>query len=125
MAGEQNAGSIVYEISAEVAPLLQGGRQASRTLTDLESSVNENINTFKKLDTQLSSTAKAVNEASNSSGKFRSTFQQAGYQIQDFIVQVQGGQSALVAFSQQGSQLGFLLPKMAGKSCGLMMLRCF
>ncbi|WP_409242400.1 phage tail protein [Enterobacter hormaechei] len=31
--------------------------------------------------------------------------QQAGYQIQDFIVQVQGGQSALVAFSQQGSQL--------------------
>lgn len=105
MAGEQNAGSIVYEISAEVAPLLQGGRQASRTLTDLESSVNENINTFKKLDTQLSSTAKAVNEATNSSGKFRSTFQQAGYQIQDFIVQVQGGQSALVAFSQQGSQL--------------------
>lgn len=105
MAGEQNAGSIVYEISAEVAPLLQGGRQASRTLTDLESSVNENINSFKKLDTQLSSTAKAVNEASNSSGKFRSTFQQAGYQIQDFIVQVQGGQSALVAFSQQGSQL--------------------
>ncbi|EOC5808268.1 phage tail protein [Cronobacter turicensis] len=105
MAGEQNAGSIVYEISAEVAPLLQGGRQASRTLKDLESSVNENINTFKKLDTQLSSTAKAVNEASSSSGKFRSTFQQAGYQIQDFIVQVQGGQSALVAFSQQGSQL--------------------
>ncbi|ELY4813319.1 phage tail protein [Cronobacter sakazakii] len=105
MAGEQNAGSIVYEISAEVAPLLQGGRQASRTLTDLESSVNENINTFKKLDTQISSTAKAVNDASNSSGKFRSTFQQAGYQIQDFIVQVQGGQSALVAFSQQGSQL--------------------
>ncbi|MDT3641019.1 phage tail protein, partial [Cronobacter sakazakii] len=105
MAGEQYDGSIVYEISAEVAPLLQGGRQASRTLTDLESSVNENINSFKKLDTQLSSTAKAVNEASNSSGKFRSTFQQAGYQIQDFIVQVQGGQSALVAFSQQGSQL--------------------
>ncbi|WP_234942127.1 coiled-coil domain-containing protein [Enterobacter hormaechei] len=31
--------------------------------------------------------------------------QQAGYQVQDFIVQVQGGQSALVAFSQQGSQL--------------------
>lgn len=105
MAGEQNAGSIVYEISAEVAPLLQGGKQASRTLAELESSVNENINSFKKMDTQLSSTAKAVNEASNSSGKFRSTFQQAGYQIQDFIVQIQGGQSALVAFSQQGSQL--------------------
>lgn len=31
--------------------------------------------------------------------------QQAGYRVQDFIVQVQGGQSALVAFAQQGSQL--------------------
>ncbi|MDI5568515.1 phage tail protein, partial [Salmonella enterica subsp. enterica serovar Kentucky] len=39
------------------------------------------------------------------SGGLRSGMQQAGYQIQDFIVQVQGGQSALVAFSQQGSQL--------------------
>ena len=31
--------------------------------------------------------------------------QQAGYQVQGFIIQVQGGQSALVAFAQQGSQL--------------------
>ena len=36
---------------------------------------------------------------------WKSSMQQAGYQVQDFIVQVQGGQSALVAFSQQGSQL--------------------
>ncbi|HDT0965907.1 TPA: tail protein (tape measure), partial [Enterobacter hormaechei subsp. steigerwaltii] len=38
-------------------------------------------------------------------GSWKSSMQQAGYQVQDFIVQVQGGQSALVAFSQQGSQL--------------------
>jgi len=38
-------------------------------------------------------------------GNWKSSMQQAGYQVQDFIVQVQGGQSALVAFSQQGSQL--------------------
>lgn len=38
-------------------------------------------------------------------GNWKSTMQQAGYQVQDFIVQVQGGQSALVAFAQQGSQL--------------------
>jgi hypothetical protein len=30
---------------------------------------------------------------------------QAGYQIQDFTVQVAGGQNALIAFAQQGSQL--------------------
>ncbi|MEH6522569.1 hypothetical protein [Sulfitobacter sp.] len=35
----------------------------------------------------------------------RHVFQQAGYQVGDFAVQVQGGQSALVAFSQQGSQM--------------------
>lgn len=40
------------------------------------------------------------------SKRFLSTgFQQAGYQVGDFIVQVQSGQSALVAFGQQGSQL--------------------
>ncbi|MFP2128114.1 tail protein (tape measure) [Escherichia coli] len=46
--------------------------------------------------------------AQNSAGgnkNWKSSMQQAGYQVQDFIVQVQGGQSALVAFSQQGSQL--------------------
>ncbi len=32
-------------------------------------------------------------------------FQQAGYQVGDFIVQVQSGQSVLVALGQQGSQL--------------------
>ncbi|NKC30206.1 hypothetical protein [Falsiroseomonas selenitidurans] len=36
---------------------------------------------------------------------------QAGFQVQDFTVQVAGGQNALVAFAQQGSQLlGFLGP---------------
>lgn len=53
----------------------------------------------------MKTSAAAVNQATKSGGAFRSQFQQAGYQIQDFIVQVQGGQSALVAFSQQGSQL--------------------
>lgn len=38
-------------------------------------------------------------------GNWKNSMQQAGYQVQDFIIQVQGGQSALVAFAQQGSQL--------------------
>lgn len=38
-------------------------------------------------------------------GSWKSSMQQAGYQVQDFIVQVRGGQSVLVAFAQQGSQL--------------------
>lgn len=35
---------------------------------------------------------------------FRSVVRQAGFQLQDFAVQVQGGTSALTALSQQGSQ---------------------
>lgn len=35
----------------------------------------------------------------------RNMFQQAGWQVGDFAVQVQGGTSALTAFTQQGSQL--------------------
>ncbi len=46
-----------------------------------------------------------VENGAKSHGNWKTTMQQAGYQVQDFIVQVQGGQSALVAFSQQGSQL--------------------
>lgn len=37
--------------------------------------------------------------------RHRAIFQQGGYQVGDFAVQVQGGTSALTAFTQQGSQL--------------------
>lgn len=52
---------------------------------------------------------KAAATAGQSSGRFGQVAQQAGYQIQDFIVQVQGGQSAFVAFGHQGSQLAGIL----------------
>ncbi|ORM72364.1 tail protein (tape measure) [Pantoea wallisii] len=54
---------------------------------------------------QLFDMRNSTDQGAKSSGAWRSQMQQAGYQVQDFIVQVQGGQSALVAFSQQGSQL--------------------
>jgi len=46
-----------------------------------------------------------VDTGVKSHGTWKNSMQQAGYQVQDFIIQVQGGQSALVAFAQQGSQL--------------------
>ncbi|HHT0141133.1 tail protein (tape measure) [Raoultella scottii] len=46
-----------------------------------------------------------VDTGAKSHGTWKNSIQQAGYQVQDFIIQVQGGQSALVAFAQQGSQL--------------------
>lgn len=52
--------------------------------------------------------------AGKSTSGFRNALQQGGYQVQDFIVQVQSGQSALVAFSQQGSQLASVFSPVAG-----------
>lgn len=43
-------------------------------------------------------------QAASGNRTFGQTIQQAGFQIQDFTVQVQGGTSALVALAQQGSQ---------------------
>ncbi|HFN6534636.1 TPA: tail protein (tape measure), partial [Klebsiella pneumoniae] len=74
-------------------------QQANKALDNIGDNAQKTSGQFKKLDTQLNATSKVM-----SSG-LRGSVQQAGYQIQDFIVQVQGGQSALVAFSQQGSQL--------------------
>jgi len=63
MAGAENAGSIVYEVSAEVAPLLQGGRQVNRILSDIESALDDNINQFNRLETSGRTTAQAVSTA--------------------------------------------------------------
>lgn len=210
MAGEKSAGSIVYEISADVEPLLQGGKQAIDVLdkldaaaqqsgkgmdnldqsasqtgsafTELAGYANSMDNQLRKLNTNVSGIARAMEEArsgtggassefsraesiiealgnqlavldeaqengarsaavlaaqlragskatdeekqkigeltcrlydmktgvengAKGTGSWKSSMQQAGYQVQDFIIQVQGGQSALVAFAQQGSQL--------------------
>lgn len=210
MAGEKNAGSIVYEVSANIEPLLQGGKQAIDALdkldnaaqqsgkgmdnldqsasqtgsafTELAGYANSMDNQLRKLNTNVSGIARAMEEArsgtggansefnraesiiealgnqlavldeaqengarsaavlaaqlragskatdeekqkigeltgrlydmktgvengAKGTGSWKSSMQQAGYQVQDFIIQVQGGQSALVAFAQQGSQL--------------------
>ncbi|HEC2063389.1 TPA: tail protein (tape measure) [Klebsiella oxytoca] len=210
MAGEKDAGSIVYTVSADIEPLLQGGKQAIDALdkldaaaqqsgkgmdtldqsasktgsafTELAGYANSMDNQLRKLNTNVSGIARAMEEArsgtggansefnraesiiealgnqlavldeaqengarsaavlaaqlragskatdeekqkigeltgrlydmktgvengAKGNGKWKSSMQAAGYQVQDFIIQVQGGQSALVAFAQQGSQL--------------------
>lgn len=52
----------------------------------------------------LSQVSVAVKETGTQFGNMTPKIQQAGYQIQDFAVQVQGGTSALTALAQQGSQ---------------------
>ena len=50
-----------------------------------------------------------VNQTSTGMNKFGMAAQQTGYQVSDFLVQIQGGTNPLVAFSQQATQLTGLL----------------
>lgn len=101
----EKLGEIYYEVDLETAQLIEANQKVRKELDEMGDQSKGAAAGLKTLETQMKSSATAVNRATTAGAGFRSTFQQAGYQIQDFIVQVQGGQSALVAFSQQGSQL--------------------
>ncbi|WYC18272.1 tail length tape measure protein [Citrobacter phage vB_CfrS_K1M] len=101
----EEVGGIVYEVGMDVQGLKSGATQVDASLSGLQKEFDKTSKQAATLDTSLTRTASSVQQASKGFGSFKSVMQQSGYQIQDFIVQVQGGQSALVAFSQQGSQL--------------------
>ncbi|MDO2024020.1 tail protein (tape measure), partial [Escherichia coli] len=62
MAGEKNAGSIVYEISADVEPLLQGGKQAIDALDKLDAAAQQSGKGMDGLDQSASQTGSAFTE---------------------------------------------------------------
>lgn len=63
--------------------------------------------------------ATALVQSKNKMNKFGMVSQQVGYQVGDFFVQIQSGQSALVAFGQQGTQLAGLIPGLGGAIAGI------
>ena len=69
---------------------------------------------------QFAAAAQASQKAMHRNGV---VMQQAGYQVGDFLVQVQSGTNAFVAFGQQATQLvgvmGMLNPALIGLSAGL------
>lgn len=87
------------QASARSAAILAAQLRAGSAATDAEKQK------IAELTGRLYDMKNGTETGAKSTGAWKSRMQQAGYQVQDFIVQVQGGQSALVAFSQQGSQL--------------------
>lgn len=87
------------QASARSAAILAAQLRAGSNATDEEKAK------IADLTGRLYDMKTASDQGGKSHGNWKGQMQQAGYQVQDFIVQVQGGQSALVAFSQQGSQL--------------------
>lgn len=71
------------------------------------------INQLNQVNTQTTKTAQAVSQALGSTSQGLAGFGrqagQAGIQLQQFVGQVQGGVSPLVALSQQAADLGYVL----------------
>jgi len=91
--------------------LFERQRQAMR---DLREAYRDNIITLQQYQTQLAQIragnfSKHINQTSDGMNRMGVAAQQTGYQVSDFIVQVQGGTNPLVAFSQQATQLAGLL----------------
>jgi hypothetical protein len=103
---------------AEKAGLITKERAKAETdrltasMQKLKTVANGSVSDFNKFEKSLYGSGKAArrNEVA---------FQQAGYQFQDFIVQVQGGTNPLIAFSQQGSQLAGFFAGPWGAAIGL------
>lgn len=84
----------------------EGVQQADKQLDDFaaaannaDTAVNKLSPNVVKLDTSMSRAAKGGMASAKNS------MQQVGFQVQDMVVQLQGGTSAFVAIGQQGSQL--------------------
>ena len=79
---------------------------ALRQLGNVEKGVARVGNATRKTNAQLKAHANQYNSTAVATNKWaKGALQQAGYQIGDFAVQIQGGTNALQAFGQQGSQL--------------------
>lgn len=87
-----DAASLIVRVKTE------GAEQSAKQLDALTQSST-------KADTAVTKTGAAAEKASPKMSGFGTKAQQAGYQIQDFVVQVQSGTSVFVAFGQQASQL--------------------
>lgn len=111
---------------AELKQMAEAGLEAHRNTTQLSQSGVKLTQYFASVDKQLTAVNRSMqnhnrylSQASQSSNRFGVVTQQAGYQVGDFLVQVQSGTNWMVAFGQQATQLVGVLPLMGSGFMGL------
>lgn len=92
---------------------LAAARAAVNASREKVATANQEIARLEALQAALGRTSNAQRQLVQTSGAVRAGMQQAGFQVQDFFVQVAGGTSAIRAFSLQGPQLFGALQLMA------------
>lgn len=107
----------------DVARAEKAGLISKQRLNSETARLNKNISTLKTVSAGSAKDFRRFEKSLYGSGKAARAnevaMQQAGYQLQDFIVQVQAGTSPLIAFSQQGSQLAGFFAGPWGAAIGL------
>jgi hypothetical protein len=92
----------------------QSSRMSRAEIMKLGNQMRQQAKFAQSLANATKGAAVAQMAATKSSNRMGVVTQQAGYQVSDFIVQVQSGTNAFVAFGQQASQLVGVLPLIAG-----------
>ncbi len=81
MAGEENAGSIVYTVSADIEPLLQGGKQASASLSGMGRAADKASSGIKRIDSSTKATAKSFIRTADDSSTAAKMMEALGNEI--------------------------------------------
>lgn len=115
-------GTIQYNVEADTEGLDKGNAALDKFEQNANSAAVATDNLGKKVDVTAKVTtqaAKANDEAARSAKNLGNLSRQAGFQIQDAVVQLQGGAAASLVFAQQGSQLLSVLHPMLGLAAAL------
>lgn len=89
---------LTADVRQYITDMMAAARATGKTEQQITASMHKAAGSFDKLNLAQNGTRQTANRTGV-------VIQQLGYQMQDFAVQVSSGQSALVAFSQQGSQM--------------------
>ena len=103
-----SAGELEYIVTVNTQGMLTGVSSVTKAGNEMASAMKAADNASSGLNTTVSKTAQAVNEATTKTSSLKGMMGQLGYQIQDVSVQLAGGQNALMVFGQQGSQIASL-----------------
>ena len=101
--------SLVVQLDAKVQDYTQSVNRATTSTSSLGREALKTDNALDQMNKTAVATAVGASRASNAMSGIGRSAGQAGIQIQQFVGQIQGGQSALLALSQQSADLGFVL----------------
>ena len=99
----ENAGRIWYEFGVETSDVLKAQTVTTKATDSMSNSFKKVDASVKNFNTQTTKAAQGVRKG------VQANLGQAGIQVQQFVGQLQGGQSAMVALAQQSADLGIVL----------------